>query len=161
MCKNIINFFGSISTIAYIVLTSIIILEMRAERKERMRPYLVANFVLKRLLAGYVIDFVIKNLGKGVAKDVSIKFNNEVFDIKGNNLNDLNFIKHIEILIPNQEVSHFVATKPRELVKDNNVDIITGILTYKDTKNKPYVFNLTYDINTYERIIVHDPKEEK
>ena len=161
MCKNIINFFGSISTIAYIVLTSIIILEMRAERKERMRPYLVANFVLKRLLAGYVIDFVIKNLGKGVAKDVSIKFNNEVFDIKGNNLNDLNFIKHIEILIPNQEVSHFVATKPRELVKDNNVDIITGILTYKEKKNKPYVFNLTYDINTYERIIVHDPKEEK
>ena len=161
MCKNIINFFGSISTIAYIILTSIIILEMRAERKERMRPYLVANFVLKRLLAGYVIDFVIKNLGKGVAKDVSIKFNNEVFDIKGNNLNDLNFIKHIEILIPNQEVSHFVATKPRELVKDNNVDIITGILTYKDTKNKPYEFNLTYDINTYERIIVHDPKEEK
>ena len=161
MFEEIINFFGSISTIAFIILTSIIILEMRAERKERMRPYLVANFVLKRLSAGYVIDFVIKNLGKGIAKDISIKFNNEVFDIKGNNLNDLNFIKHIEILIPNQEVSHFVATKAREIVKDKNINIITGILTYKNTKDRQYRVNLTYDINTYEKIIMHDPKEEK
>lgn len=159
MFEEIINFFGSISTIAFILLTSIIILEMRADRKERIRPYVVANFVLTRLSAGYVLDFVIRNIGNEIAKDISIKFDNEIFDVNKNNLNEMDFIKHIELLIPNQEISHFVATKSEELVKDKNIKIITGNLTYKDTKDRQYKFNLTYDINTYDKIIMHDPKE--
>jgi hypothetical protein len=73
--------------------------EMRTTREEEYAPYVVVYFDLK----DYDIDLVIKNMGKGFAKDFKVKFET---DLQGSSIKtEIGFLKNgISYIPPEYEI---------------------------------------------------------
>lgn len=99
----------AISTIVYACLTWKLVSETRKMRKIQTEP-LVSLKLQYRDDFETAIDLIIKNIGKGSAKNINFNIEPNLIDPFGRLVNDRNIIKSgIEYLEPNQEVRTTVA----------------------------------------------------
>jgi hypothetical protein len=77
-------------------------LEMRLDRIERTRPFVVVDF---QLTHSQLIYFTVRNLGSGIARNVSLEFDPVPVDLNGRRLTDFPiFQKPVRILAPGGEI---------------------------------------------------------
>ena len=108
---------------------------MRRERRERSQPNVIARFPPKVVGGTPIVELVIKNIGNGVARHVSISFDQDIRDYEGRNLNELDFIKDYPSLAPNEELPHFMNVGYKFL-EENKITAITGEIHFEDIYGK-------------------------
>jgi len=124
-----------ILTAFYVIFTGWIIWEMRRERKERTQPNVIARIPPKVVGGTPIVELVIKNIGNGIAKNISISFDQNIKDYKGRNLKELDFIRDYPSLAPNEELPHFINVGFK-FFKENKITAITGEIHFEDIYGK-------------------------
>lgn len=137
-------------TACYVIFTGWIIWEMRKERIERIRPNVIVDLIPKRIPQGYILTLLIKNIGNGLAKNISTSFNEVIKDLKDRDLNELGFVKNLKTLHSNQELSHFIDVSFNYFKKGKPTKI-TGQTTYQDGRGKTYRYPIDIDISVFEK----------
>jgi len=119
----------------YVVFTGLIIWEMRKERKERNQPNVIAR-IPPRVIGGMsVVELVIANIGDGIAKNISILLDQDIKDFNGKNVKDLDFMKDYPLLLPKEEMPHFINLGPK-FYEENKIPEITGKIHFEDIYGK-------------------------
>ena len=148
-----------ILTAGYVIFTGWIIWEMRRDREERKQPNVIVDFFPKRLRGGYAVDLVIKNIGNGVAKNISISFDQKITDTHGKELNELGFIKNLRFLSPGRELSHFVGLS-FNYFQEGQPSPITGKVTYENIHGKKFFSSIACDLYAFKNLVVHPPRKD-
>lgn len=124
-----------ILTAGYVIFTGWIIWEMRRERKERTQPNVVVRIPPKVVGGTPIVELVIKNIGNGIAKHISILFDQDIKNYEGRNLKELDFIKDYPSLAPNEELPHFINVGFK-FFEENKITAITGEIHFEDIYGK-------------------------
>jgi len=148
-----------ILTAFYVIFTGWIIWEMRKDRKERSQPNVIVDFFPKRISGAYVIDLVIKNIGNGVAKNISISFDQKITDVHERELNKLGFIKNLSFLSPGRELSHFVDISFKYFEK-GKPSSVTGKATYENIHGKKFTSIIACDLQAFKNLVLHPPRKD-
>lgn len=92
--------FGSLLTIR----------EMRHDRTERSRPFILVDFYIGNSLD---IQWRVRNVGGGPATNITFAFNPEPVDSEGRKLTDIPFFQNpLPILVPGSDVQQYLDTYP-------------------------------------------------
>lgn len=95
----------AILTFAYVLFTRSMVKELRETRLAQDRPYVIVDADYEELP---IINVVVRNVGKGPAKDVTFDFSADLEASRGRNLSELAyFTEGIEFLAPGNEIKAF------------------------------------------------------
>lgn len=122
-------------TAFYVIFTGWIIWEMRRERKERTQPNVIARIPPKVVGGTPIVELVVKNIGNGIAKHISISFDQDIKNYEGRNLKELDFVKDYPSLAPNEELPHFLNVGYK-FFEENKITAITGEIHFEDIYGK-------------------------
>ena len=156
-----IPFFATLATLLVAMLTFLnvhltkkSIDEMRATRISQTRPYIIVDFDIRE--GTHVIDLVIRNLGKGVAKEPKFTFDPPLRDSRGRILSEMPIFKgKLDFVPPDKEIrqvfdsaiSYFGAT-PRL-----PTTFAVSISYFDEKKESEYSDSMNLDLSIYEGLV--------
>ena len=171
---DVLNFFNTYDGLVVAIATGVIawltyqlVRENRILRRIGTEPEIIAYLIPDSKVPS-VVNFVIENVGMGVAKDISfsMKYDEAEFADHGVILKDdpnraqFSFLPAKEKIILLFGVGHWIAKgkSDEEWLKPFDV-----ILKYQDIKNKKYERKYTLDFSSYKGLAgqASDPKIEK
>lgn len=125
--------------------------ETRAGRRAQERPQILVEADYSRLPS---VDLVIRNIGRGAAKNISFEFSSHVEDSEGFVLTDLPYFKRgLGFLAPDSEVRVYWDTLDNviKMLKEKGFeDGITVTAHYNDLEGMPHADRWTFDPLLYE-----------
>ncbi|MBA2692393.1 MAG: hypothetical protein H0U65_07860 [Rubrobacter sp.] len=125
--------------------------ETRAGRLEQERPQILVEADYTRLPS---VDLVIRNIGRGAAKNISFEFSSHVEDSEGFVLTDLPYFRRgIGFLAPNAEIRAYwdiLENVVAMLEEKGFEDGISVTAHYKDLNERIYADRWTFDPLLYE-----------
>jgi hypothetical protein len=137
-------------TLAYVLLTRGIVIEMKNARETQLRPYIIIDFEFYKT---HICNMVIKNVGNGAAFDIKTIFKPDVIyrppDIK---LSDLPVFKQLKFFPAGKEIRFFF----RNMIdkSDGNIQNQFEVkLTYKDSAGKEYNDTLSLDLTWHKKLM--------
>jgi hypothetical protein len=142
---------SSVLSIAVAIIAYFTLLEMQSERKERNQPFVFVDFPIKSNGVAY---YSIKNLGVGIAKDVTLQFDPVPIDTHGRPLNELPMFQGaIPILGPAAEI-HAVFRFVPDLLKSDDPKVFTVSISYRDEGNEQHDKTFKIDLGRFNESII-------
>lgn len=146
------GFIMAILTFVYVVFTIFIFIansrsvkEMKLSREEENRPYIISYFYLK---PKGTAELIIENIGKSIARNVSIKIFPEFKFPKNCPLSDSYILnKPIPSMPPNYKIKAFVGMTWDFKQKDGSFPIYNIEINYNNTSGKLYRDYYIIDLN--------------
>jgi hypothetical protein len=112
---TLINFFISVFTATYVILTAFVLLEMRAADERDRRPYVSVNIEFVKRMAWLRIE----NTGKAPAKTVKITILPDITTAAGTRLSETILKNPIKFLPPGMVIRSVLNSSP-EFLKEGN-----------------------------------------
>jgi len=80
-----------------------------------------------------MFDLAIRNYGPGAARDMSVRFDEEIpWSAQGGNLNDLEILRDLPFLAPNDAVLVFLGNRKHLRPPESKLEIWTGSVSFTD-----------------------------
>jgi hypothetical protein len=128
--------------------------EMEKTRKVQTTPSIVAYFDNPTSI---LIEFVVKNIGYGAAKEVRLNIDPPLLDHKNRNISELSLFKEgIKFFPPNREFRQIVGTSRQFFDKDAPRPLQYELLmSYQDAEGNMYEQAISLDLSVYRDLPIH------
>jgi len=141
---------GILATFIIALLTFRTIDEMRASRVAEYRPRVLVDFNIP--YGDSIIELVVKNEGRSLAKNVKFSITPELKDSKGRNLSEYKiFNEGIETLISGKEIRQVFDSGPSYMDEERNLPLLFDVnISYEDVEGNKYNDKMRLDLEVYK-----------
>jgi len=168
----IFSFVLTISSIVLAILTGFLYYENKAIRKQKTTPFIIAFLEFSEIDETQII-LKIKNIGEGLAKNISFNFKKDYNWISESPLSERGALKHgISSFPPQYELNYILVVKTTEVDFNDQDSYIEFNIKYENSKGKLFSKN-NYRLNfnditmqgytnppsTYKRALINQLKE--
>lgn len=126
------NFFVTIATIVYVILTYRLLRETAKARKSQSQPFIIADLIIK----GYYLQLVVKNIGNDSALNVKITVDPEI----NNPFSSIKFIS------PGREISNIVSFLSHDESNKSENSKYKFSISYEDPYKEKYSHEYVIDV---------------
>ena len=141
-----------ITTIVYAAFTAVLVKENKALRLSGTEPYVIA-YLLPDQRHVTVINFIVSNVGRGPAKNISVKFKGDIEEWERRKVGTIYAERQIVAtwLPQDQKVSSFFGVGP-EIIGDDPVKPIEVSIEYENIDGIKKSTNSVLDVKTFNKI---------
>lgn len=169
--QNILSIVLALSTVAYTYINWLVLKENKASREQKTTPLIIAFLEFSEIDETQII-LKIKNIGEGLAKNISFNFKKDYNWINKSSLSERGALKHgISSFPPQYELNYILVVKTTEVDFNDQDSYVELNIKYQNSKGK--LFNNNYRLNfndvtmqgytsppsTYKRAHIYQLKE--
>lgn len=140
--SNIISFTSALLTYIYVVLTGVMVRQIKKTSEEESRPYIIVDIEFTNRMA----YFVLKNIGKLPAKELILKVNPDIQLITKKTLTQTIFSKPISLIPPGKEIRTILDVS-HSFLRDENPKIYQFEIKYnwgnKQKEKEDYIIDVS------------------
>lgn len=150
---QLLNILGTLATFIVALLTFKTVDEMRASRVAEFRPRVIVDFDIP--YGTSIIELVVKNEGRSLAKNISFSIQPELIDSKDRNISSLKMFKDgISTLISGKEIRQIFDSGPSYLSEDKQYPLIFNVkIEYEDINGNKYEDEMELDLEIYKWLV--------
>jgi len=146
--QNILSIVLALSTVAYTYINWLVLKENKAMRKQKATPLIIAFLEFSEIDETQII-LKIKNIGEGLAKNISFDFKKDYDWVSGSPLSERGALKHgISSFPPQYGLNYILVVKTTEVDFNDENSYVEFNIKYENIKGK--LFNNNYKLKFNE-----------